>query len=118
MLGRLPTLSEAAVRNGLTPVVDHVRALGRDRRLLSAAAVRAAANWLLDAAALWACVRAFGPAVGVDGTFVANGVAAVVAGLPVAPGGLGVVEASLIPARTVAGAAFRQRFSGCWRGAH
>jgi uncharacterized protein (TIRG00374 family) len=117
VLGRLPKLSEAAVRNGLTAVVDHVRALGRDRRLLSAAAVWAAANWLLDAAALWACVRAFGPALGVDGTFVAYGVAAVVAALPVTPGGLGVVEASLIPALTVAGAAHQAAVLGvlAWR---
>jgi uncharacterized membrane protein YbhN (UPF0104 family) len=103
-LGRLPKVSEDAVRGGLTGVLDHVRRLGGDRRLLAAATGWAAANWLLDAAALWACIRALGPALGVDGTFVAYGVAAVVAALPVTPGGLGVVEASLVPALVAAGA--------------
>src|SRR5205085_10458733 len=72
--------------------------------LLTVAAAWAAANWLLAAAALWACVRAAGATLGADGTFVAYGIAAVVAALPVTPGGLGVVEASLIPSLIAAGA--------------
>src|SRR3954453_8055679 len=116
-LGRLPKVSEAAVLNGLIAVVEHVRVLGRDRRLLAAAAAWPAANWLLDAAALWACVRAIGPALGLDGTFVVYAVAAVVAALPVTPGGLGVVEASLIPALTAAGAPHETAVLGvlAWR---
>jgi uncharacterized protein (TIRG00374 family) len=103
-LGRLPWVSEDAVRGALAAVVDHVRQLTADRRLLTAATAWAAANWLLDAAALWACVRASGAALGVDGTFVAYGTAAVVAAMPITPGGLGVVEASLIPSLIAAGA--------------
>jgi uncharacterized protein (TIRG00374 family) len=102
--GRLPKVSEDAVRGGLAAVVDHMRRLTLDRRLLAVATGWAAVNWLLDAAALWGCIRAFGPALGADGTFVAYGIAAVVAALPVTPGGLGVVEASLIPSLVAAGA--------------
>jgi hypothetical protein len=80
----------------LVTVVDHLRQLTADRRLLTAATAWAAANWLLDAAALWACVRASAAAPGIDGRFVAYGIAAVVAALPITPGGLGVVETSLI----------------------
>jgi uncharacterized protein (TIRG00374 family) len=116
-LGRLPKVSEDAVRGGLTAVVDHVRRLTRDRRALTGAAAWAAANWLLDAAALWACIRAFGPALGAGETFVAYGVAAVVAALPVTPGGLGIVEASLIPSLVAAGAPHGAAVLGvlCWR---
>jgi uncharacterized protein (TIRG00374 family) len=103
-LGRLPRVSEPAVRGGVAAVVDHLRQLTADRRLLTAATAWAAVNWLLDAAALWACVRASGTALGVDGTFVAYGIAAVVAAMPITPGGLGVVEASLIPSLIAAGA--------------
>lgn len=96
-LGRLPRLSPEAVHAGVLAGIDHLRVFTRDRRLLGAAGVLAAANWLLDAAALWACVRAFGHTLGPDGAFVPYGIAAVVAALPVTPAGLGIVEASLIP---------------------
>jgi uncharacterized protein (TIRG00374 family) len=103
-LGRLPRVTEDAVRGGLAAVVDHLRLLTADRRAVTAALAWAAANWLLDAAALWACVRASGATLGADGIFVAYGIASVVAALPVTPGGLGVVEASLIPALVAGGA--------------
>ena len=116
-LARLPKVSENAVRGGLTAVVDHLRGLTSDPRLLAAATAWAAANWLLDAAALWACLHAFGSALGPAGLFVAYGVAAVVAALPVTPGGLGVVEASLIPALVAAGAPHEAAVLGvlAWR---
>jgi hypothetical protein len=117
-LGRLPKVSDEGARAGLAAVVDHLRQLTADRRLLTAATAWAAANWLLDAAALWACVRASGAAPGIDGTFVAYGIAAVVAALPITPGGLGVVEASLIPSLIAAGAPHGAAVLGvlAWRG--
>jgi uncharacterized protein (TIRG00374 family) len=96
-LGRLPRVSEDRVRRAVLTSAGHLRTFAADRRRLALTFVLAAANWLLDAAALWACVRAFGHTLGPDGLLVPYGIAAVLAALPVTPGGLGVVEASLIP---------------------
>jgi uncharacterized protein (TIRG00374 family) len=96
-LGRLPRLSEDRVHDAVRTAVGHLRAFLADRRLLATTAALAAANWLLDAGALWACIRAFGHTLGPDGLLVSYGIAAVLAALPLTPGGLGVVEASLIP---------------------
>lgn len=98
LLGRLPRLDPNRVRTAIVTGVDHLRAFAGDRRLLFTAGLLAAANWLLDAAALWACVRAFGHTLGPDGLLVPYGIAAVLAALPITPAGLGIVEASLIPA--------------------
>ena len=53
----------------------------------------AAANWLLDAASLWAFVAAYGHFTAPIDLFVAYGVANVLAAVPLTPGGLGIVEA-------------------------
>lgn len=98
ILGRLPRVDPDRVRTAILTGVDHLRAFAGDRRLLVTAGLLAAANWLLDAGALWACVRAFGHTLGPDGLLVPYGIAAVLAALPITPAGLGVVEASLIPA--------------------
>jgi uncharacterized protein (TIRG00374 family) len=98
LLGRLPRLSPERVRAAVLSAAGHLRAFASDRRRLTLTFVFAASNWLLDAAALWACVRAFGHTLGPDGLLVPYGIAAVLAALPITPGGLGVVEASLIPA--------------------
>jgi uncharacterized protein (TIRG00374 family) len=97
LLGRLPRLSPDQVRAAVQSVAGHLRAFASDPRRLVLTFVLAAANWLLDAAALWACVRAFGHTLGLDGLLVPYGIAAVLAALPITPAGLGVVEASLIP---------------------
>ena len=95
MAARLPFLDEEAVDRAVHHVANRLRALGRDRPLLARAVGWATANWLLDAAALWACVAAFGGRVGLDGLIVAYGLANVVASLPITPGGVGVMEAVL-----------------------
>ena len=97
-LGRLPFVSVAAVRSAVSNAASYVRQLRSDRRLLGQVATLALANWLLDAGALWACVRAFGHTLGPDGLLVPYGIANVLAALPITPAGLGVVEAFLIPA--------------------
>ncbi|WP_395155540.1 YbhN family protein [Ilumatobacter sp.] len=56
-----------------------------------------AANWLLDAAALYVAMAAFGPRPTIIGLLVAYGLANVMATIPISPGGLGVIEAILIP---------------------
>jgi uncharacterized protein (TIRG00374 family) len=98
LLGRLPLLSEDTVSAAVTSAAHYLRDFTADRRRLAWTGVLAAANWLLDAAALWACVRAFGHTLGPDGLLVPYGIANVLAALPLTPGGLGIVEAFVIPA--------------------
>lgn len=95
--GHLPRVDEEAVRVGLLAVAEQVRTLAEDRRRLRIVISLATANWLLDAAALWVVVAAFGPAPSVVGVLVAFGLANVMAAIPISPGGLGIVEAVLIP---------------------
>jgi uncharacterized membrane protein YbhN (UPF0104 family) len=68
--------------------------MAADRSLLVRAAGWAAANWLLDAAALFVFIAAFGHVEGPDGLLVAYGLANVLAAIPITPGGLGIVEAA------------------------
>ncbi len=97
-LGRLPGLTEQKVRNALYAVAEHVQRFTADRRLLRWTAGLAALNWLLDAAALWCCIRSFGHALGPDELLVPYGIAGVLAALPFTPAGIGIVEGFLIPA--------------------
>lgn len=97
-LGRIPRLTPDKVRRAVCDASDYISRFTEDRRVLRRTALLAAANWLLDAIALWACVRAFGHTLGLDGLLVPYGIANVLAALPVTPAGLGVVEAFLIPA--------------------
>ncbi|MGH8920825.1 MAG: lysylphosphatidylglycerol synthase transmembrane domain-containing protein, partial [Actinomycetes bacterium] len=69
-----------------------------DRRRIGRATLWASLNWLLDAASLWVFVGAFGHWVNPDGLLVAYGLANVLAAIPLTPGGLGVVEATLTSA--------------------
>lgn len=55
----------------------------------------ALANWLLDAAALWVFLRAFGVATDLDALLVAFGLVNVLAVIPITPGGLGVIDVAL-----------------------
>jgi putative heme transporter len=87
---------EAVVRQ----IGARLRDLGSDRDLLRRSVTWAAANWLLDAASLWAFVAAFGHAISPIDLFVAYGVGVVLAAIPITPGGLGLVEAA-VPAALV-----------------
>jgi hypothetical protein len=69
--------------------------LGADRRLTAKASFWATANWLLDAASLYVFVGAFGHWVNPDGLIVSFTIAHVLSVVPITPGGLGVVEATL-----------------------
>jgi uncharacterized membrane protein YbhN (UPF0104 family) len=92
---RLPFVDGQALRRSFEDVEAQLRRLAADRRVSVMAIVWASANWLLDAAALEVFVRAFGHWVNPDGLLVAYGLANVLAVLPITPGGLGVVEATL-----------------------
>ena len=65
--------------------------------------------WLLDAAALWVFLQAFGGDIDIDGLLVAFGLANVFAAIPITPGGLGIVEGIYIP--TLIGFGVRRRAS-------
>lgn len=95
---RLPRVGEAAGRRLADTVhgtVQQVVTHGADRR---AVLLWATLNWVLDAAALWCCVRAFDHSLGLIGLFATYGLAQVFAAIPVTPGGLGVVEGIVVPA--------------------
>ena len=98
ILGHLPFVSADRVRSGVRDAATYLQTLFRQRRLMVEVAILAAGNWVLDAAALWACLRAFGHSLGPNGLLVPYGIANVLAAIPLTPGGVGVVEAFLIPA--------------------
>jgi uncharacterized protein (TIRG00374 family) len=92
---RLPFVDGRAVKRSFVDAAYRLRSLAADRHLLANASGWASANWLLDAASLWVFVGAFGKWVNPVGLLVAYGLAQVLAVLPITPGGLGLVEASL-----------------------
>ncbi len=92
---RIPFVDGAAMRQSFVSVSRRLNQLGQDRRQLMRAVLWAAANWLLDAASLEVFVGAFGHWVNPDGLLVAYGLANVLAAIPLTPGGLGVIEATL-----------------------
>lgn len=74
-----------------------IEELVSDRALLGRVVGWAAANWLLDAAALWVFLRAYGQSLEFDGLIVAFGLANIAAVVPITPGGLGIVEGVYVP---------------------
>lgn len=95
--GHVPKVDPDRVREVMLTIADQLRDLASDRRRLRIVTSLAAANWLLDAAALWVVLAAFGHAPGIIGLMVAYGLANVMAAIPISPGGLGVIEAIMIP---------------------
>jgi putative heme transporter len=95
LAGRLPFVDGAALRGSFEQVAGRLQDLGRQRGLLARAALWASGNWLLDAGSLAVFVGAFGHWVNPDGLLVAYGLANVLAAIPLTPGGLGVIEATL-----------------------
>jgi uncharacterized protein (TIRG00374 family) len=63
-------------------------------------------NWLLDIAALWVFVAAFGYRLTPGQLLLAYGLASIVALVPVTPGGLGVIEGVLVPTLVTLGSPY------------
>jgi putative heme transporter len=92
---RKARLNEDRVAAGVRYVGGRLEDLAADRRLLGRVVGWAAANWLLDAAALWIFIRAFGVSTDLDALIVAFCLVNVLAVIPITPGGLGIIEVAL-----------------------
>jgi hypothetical protein len=92
---RIPFLDATAAHSVSARYAIRLHELGADRRLTAKASFWATANWLLDAASLYVFVGAFGHWVNPDGLIVSFTIAHVLSVVPITPGGLGVVEATL-----------------------
>ncbi|HEY0518436.1 MAG TPA: lysylphosphatidylglycerol synthase transmembrane domain-containing protein [Ilumatobacteraceae bacterium] len=88
-------LSEDRTAAGVRHIALRLEDLAADRRLLGRVLGWAAANWLLDASALWVFLRAFGASTDVDALIVAFGLVNVLAVIPITPGGLGIIDGGL-----------------------
>ncbi|MCB1031349.1 MAG: flippase-like domain-containing protein, partial [Acidimicrobiales bacterium] len=92
---RLPYVDEDTAARFIHQLADRIQELAKQPELVRRGALWAAANWFLDAAALWVFLRAFGTTLNPINLIVAYGVAGVLAAIPITPGGLGVVETAL-----------------------
>lgn len=93
--GRFRSNGDRAV-SALRQIGTRLEELLEDPALLKRVVFWASANWLLDAASLWVFIRAFDRSVEFDALLIAFGLANVLAAIPITPGGLGVVDASLV----------------------
>ncbi|MEZ5204649.1 MAG: YbhN family protein [Acidimicrobiales bacterium] len=92
---RIPFVEEETAARFVHQMADRIQDLAQQPELVRRGVLWAAANWLLDAAALWVFLRAFGTSLNPINLIVAYGVAGVLAAIPITPGGLGVVETAL-----------------------
>ena len=88
-------LNEDRTAAGVRHIGMRLEDLAGDRRLLGRVLGWAAANWILDAAALWIFLRAFGASTDFDALIVAFGLVNVLAVIPIMPGGLGIIDGGL-----------------------
>jgi putative heme transporter len=92
---RVSFLDEDRMGELVNRLARRVDQLLGDRELLRRLAVWAVLNWLLDAAALWVFIRAFGASVRPDSLLVAFCAANIMAVIPLTPGGLGFFDVTL-----------------------
>ncbi len=90
-------LDEERAGEAVRHLGGRMQELSADRVMLRRLVLWSLANWLIDAAALWVFLRAFGSSVPLDGLIVAFGLANVLAVIPLTPGGLGIVEGTYVP---------------------
>ncbi|MGC8512489.1 MAG: RdgB/HAM1 family non-canonical purine NTP pyrophosphatase [Acidimicrobiales bacterium] len=92
---KAPFINATALRKAFGNLATRLAVFGEHRDVMGRALMWASLNWLLDAGSLFVFVGAFGHWVNPDGLLVAYGLANVLAVIPVTPGGLGVIEATL-----------------------
>jgi uncharacterized protein (TIRG00374 family) len=98
-------------------VIAAVGGFAADGGRLASAVIWSLANWLLDAAALWMFLAAFGYLLTPGQLLLAYGLAAILALIPITPGGLGVIEGVLVPTVVAIGAPYSVAVLGvtAWR---
>ncbi|HEX3795804.1 MAG TPA: YbhN family protein [Acidimicrobiales bacterium] len=113
----LPLVKPETVEALVHSVADRMKVLAKHPDLLYRAGSWAAANWLLDAASLWVFLFAFGAHISPIDVLVAYGLANILAVIPVTPGGLGVVELTIVSILTGFGVPGGAATAGvlCWR---
>lgn len=97
LIARRLRLNEERAGEAVRHIGGRMKELAGDKAMLRRLVGWAAANWLIDAAALWVFLRAFGGSLTFDGLIVAFGLANVLAAIPLTPGGLGLVEGTYVP---------------------
>jgi uncharacterized protein (TIRG00374 family) len=114
---RLPLVKPETVTSLVEKVADRVKVLFKNPELLYRAGLWAAANWLLDATSLWVFLFAFGAHISPIDVLVAYGLANILAVIPLTPGGLGVVELTIVSVLTGFGVPGGAATAGvlCWR---
>jgi uncharacterized protein (TIRG00374 family) len=93
---RVKFLDEERLAVLVRRLAERLREILDDPALMRRLAVWATSNWLLDAASLWVFMRAFGVSPRLDSLLVAFCVANISASIPITPGGLGVLDATLV----------------------
>jgi uncharacterized protein (TIRG00374 family) len=113
----IPFVKPETVTALVRKVADRMKVLAQNPQLLYRASIWAAANWLLDASSLWIFLFAFGAHVSPIDLLVAYGLANVLAVIPITPGGLGVVELTVVSVLSGFGVASGAATAGvlCWR---
>jgi hypothetical protein len=92
-IARLLRTDEDRMVLALRQIATRLEELISDRVLRKRVVLYALLNWLIDAAALWVFLRAFGGSLDIDALIVAFGLANLLAAVPITPGGLGYVDA-------------------------
>lgn len=89
-------LNPDSIESMLRVMAGQLTELAEDRGELVRQASWSSAYWLLDAAALWVFIAAYGHSSRVDGLLIAFCLANIAATIPITPGGLGVMELTLV----------------------
>lgn len=92
-IARLLRTDEDRMAAALRQIATRLEELMNDPALRKRVVIYALLNWLIDAAALWVFLRAFGGTLDIDALIVAFGLANLLAAIPITPGGLGYVDA-------------------------
>jgi putative heme transporter len=89
---RVTFMDEDRAAETVSHLADRLRQMLSRPELLRELVVWAVLNWMLDAAALWVFLLAFGGTIRVDSLIVSFCIVNVMSVVPITPGGLGVVE--------------------------
>lgn len=103
LVPRLRRWLVGVVRPQVTAALDNLRSIGRDPRKLAHLFLGNLLSQVLFATALSICLHAFGQSASLPALILINTMASLFGGLAPVPGGMGVVEASLIAGLTAYG---------------